>query len=768
MRQLRQTAYALLLAGALGVAALFPVLAQDAAPAAGVAPAGLVYSLDQFGPLGTAAQADAAVQKATEEMVARGGGVLIIPPEAPDNWQPTNLSQTQWRNPEPPAPAKSWGYSKGITILDYRGGTVKVYGPPLSPLVMSRTLSLPEGQSANHWDYHPMVQFDNSLIRGTTSYHDWIASPITAGKNQKIYVRTLRGLFPGIFVNTLGGGPVNRLYIQSLHWDEEKQMPYVIADVDTDVAEGALLSNKTHANVMRMDTYSHTENQTFDVMNVRHNYSQGDNYMFYAGFEYMGDVHSTAGDENGVLYAAFPLSLTNIFRGQVESFDAATAELKYKSARNAHTLGTGRPMINLNREKWITGGTALIVAPGSYWEIPTRTPDPVFEGRTYPTTVEEGALRMGGLIRLSADAPVTEEVVGRYFAVDEASEMVPSSAYSPGADGVRRWYMIHSVTVNPDGTKDLKIVRHWWGAKPAGSPTLYKPDNYTWDGHLRPLKYVIAPGANVYDVSRGVKDDGPYGGQYVSGALERIVLVAPGPHSGTPMDFAADDPVEQAIGPDPFKPIPFRSWMFENVPGPFPAPVFDIANHGQTTRHAVLTVAGGTGTVAGDAAQRAEARPAWENILVFNSACNDGIVFGGDTANSAITFSQPGGRPQPIKWLYDNQTREASLTVRPEDGTMRFEGGGMSLPGGVFNVGGISGSEVKAQNLRGVNVPVPEGARELTVTFPKPETDAEYAVFLEFTWLTNRALTKRTPEGFTVQFDTPPPAGASLCWMLVR
>lgn len=99
---------------------------------------------------------------------------------------------------------------------------------------------------------------------------------------------------------------------------------------------------------------------------------------------------------------------------------------------------------------------------------------------------------------------------------------------------------------------------------------------------------------------------------------------------------------------------------------------------------------------------------------------------------------------------------------------MRFEGGGMSLPGGVFNVGGISGSEVKAQNLRGVNVPVPEGARELTVTFPKPETDAEYAVFLEFTWLTNRALTKRTPEGFTVQFDTPPPAGASLCWMLVR
>ncbi len=748
---------------ALCALALGPVLAAEEPPA----PAGLVYLLDQFGPIGKPAEAEATLKKASEELIAKGGGVIIIPANAPENWTPTNLGQTAWREPPPPAPATRWGYTKGVTILDYRGGTVKVYEPQMSGMVMSRTLSLPEGQSANHWDYHPMVQFDNSVIRGTTSYHDWIVEPVKAGKNQRIYVRTLRGLFPGQFVNTLGGGPVNRLYIQSLHWDPERRLPYVIADVDTDVGQGALLSNKTHANVMRMDTYSHTENQTFDVMNVRHNYSQGDNYMYYAGFEYMGDVHSTAGDENGVLYAAFPISLTNIFRGEVESFNAATAELKYKSARNAHTLGTGRPMINLNKNKWITAGTVLIVRPGSYWEIPSQAKDPVFEGKTYPTTVEDGALRMGGLIRFSADAPITPDVVGRYFAVDETNEMVPSSAYSPEANGVRRWYMIDSVKINPDGTKEIKIVRHWWGAKPAGSPTLYRPENYTWDGHVKPLKYIIAPGANVYDVSRGVKDDGPYGGQYVSGALERIVLVAPGPHTGTPMDFAAGDPIEQAIGPDPFKPIPFRSWMFENVPGPFPAPVFDIANHGATTRHAVLTVAGGTGTLEGDA-KRAEGRPAWENIMVFNSACYDGIVFGGDTANAAITFAQPGNRPQPIKWLYDNQTREASLTVDTRDGTMRYEGGGMSLPGGAFNVGGISGTNVKAQNLRGVNVTVAEGAKEVQVKFPKAEADADYAVFLEFTWLTNRAITSRTKEGFTVQFETPAPAGASLCWMLVR
>ncbi|OPZ86644.1 MAG: hypothetical protein BWY76_00854 [bacterium ADurb.Bin429] len=588
-----------------------------------------------------------------------------------------------------------------------------------------------------------------------------------AGKDQRIYVNTLRGLFPGLFVNSLGGN-LNRLYIKSLGYDTERQQPYVIADIDADVSKGALLSNKTHANVLRMDTYSHTENQTFDVMLNRHNYSQGDNYLYYAGFNYMGDVHSTAGDENGVLYAAFPYSMSNHFRGTVEAFTAATAELKYKGATNAHTLGTGRPMINLNPAKWITGGSVLIVRPGDWYDIGPYVKNPVFEGKSYPTKViaDESTggrteLRMGGLIRFSADAPVTKDVVGRYFAVDEPNE------YVPGGARVRRWYHIHGFTANPDGTKTITITRHWWGAKPAGAPTLYRPENYSEDGHAQPLKYIIAPGANVYDVAQGVKDDGPWGGRYVSGALDRIVKVAPGPHSGTPLDFAANDPIEQAIGPDPFKPIPFRSWLFEQVPGAFPAPVFDIANHGATMRHAVMTVAGGGNSIEASA-KRADGNPPWNRIITINSASNEGIVFAGDTADAAIAFYQPNNRPQPIKWYYDGQTKTASLTVSPKDGAFRFEGGGVSLPGGLFNVGGLSGTETKARNLRGVNVPVPEGAKEFTVTFPKAEADDAYAVFLEFTWLTNRAITNRTEKGFTVQFETPPPANASLCWMLVR
>ncbi|MHB9130325.1 MAG: hypothetical protein ACYDBB_04425 [Armatimonadota bacterium] len=759
--KLRQTI--LLLVGMLfaGAAIAQGTVAPPPLPLTGM------YSLEQFGPIDTPAQAEAALKAASEALLAKGGGVLIIPKEAPANWNPVNISQGAWRKPEPPAPAKNWGYTGGITILDYRDGTMKAYLPQATGWQFNRTFLMPEGQSAGHWDYHPMLSFSNSIIRGTTSYHDWVSQDVKAGKDQRIYVRTLRGLFPGMFVNSLGGGPVNRLYIKSLGYDNEKKAPYVMADVDTDFTSSALLSNKTHANVLRADTYSHTENQTFDVMVMRHNYSQGDNYLFHAGFNYMGDVHSTAGDENGVLYAAFPISESNNFRGQVDTFNAQTGELKYKGAANAHTLGTGRPMINMNKQKWITGGSVIIVRPGSWWNIANYIKDPMFEGKTYPTKVVKDAtssgrteLRMGGLIRFSQDAPVTADVVGRYFAVDETNE------YVPGGNQVRRWYLIDSFMQNPDGTKEIKIIRHWWGAKAAGSPTLYRPENNTWDGHVKPLKYVIAPGANVFDVSRGVKDDGPWGGQYVGGALERIVKVAPGPQTATPMDFTTNDPIEQAVGPDPFKPIPFRSWLFENVPGAFPAPVLDIANHGQTTRNSVLTVAGGTGTLEGDE-KRADGRPAWENIITINSACYDGIVFNGDTANAAIIFRQ-GNRPQPIKWLYADGAKEATLTVATKDGTMRFEGGGFSLPGGVQNVAGLSATSTKAQNLRGIDVAIPAGVKEFTVKFPQPEADGAYAVFVELGWLTNRAITSRTKDGFTVQFEIAPAANATMSWLLVR
>ena len=680
----------------------------------------------------------------------------MIPTNAPAGWHPQNTSQETWREPAAPAPAVQWGIGAGVTLLDARDGTVKISVPELTGLGIERTFELPEGQSSGHWAMHPMLWMKNDIVRGSTSYREWLLEDVTAGRDRRFYVKTIRGVFPGEFLNTGDWGKISRLYVKSLGYDLEKKLPYFVADVEQDVHKTALIHNKTHVNVLRIDTASHTENQTFDVANWRHDYSQGDTYLYDGRFYYMSDVHSTSGDENGVIYAAFVHGEDNIFHGQVAEFETKSGALKFKAGQNVPTLGTGRPLINLNEKKWVTAGMVEIVRPATWWDLDAKNlKDPVYAGQTYPTRLVTNRftgiseLGMGGLIRFTAAAPISDAVVGRYFAVNETDEGVGGA--------VRRWYLIDSVQKNADGTTDMKIIRHWWGAKSAGAPTLFVPDNYSTDEHRQPLHYIIAPGANVYDVADALG----------SNACKQVVKVVPGPETGTGSDFAAGDAIEQAIGPDPFKPIPMRAWVFDKVPGAFPSPIFDVANNGDIQRAAVLSVHGGKGSLE-DSSTRPDHRPPWENILVVDSAAYNGIVFNGDIQNAALAFQQPHGRVQPIKWRYANGAKEASLTVSPEDGVMKFEGGGLAIPGGLINLKGLSGTALAAQNLRGIHVVVPAGSREFTVKLPKSEPDAAYAIFIEPNWLTGHAVTSQTDTGFTIAFETAAPTGAKLHWLLVR
>ncbi|HEY3415477.1 MAG TPA: hypothetical protein VGM23_01220, partial [Armatimonadota bacterium] len=669
-----------------------------------------VYSLDQYGPIDTPANANATLQKAGEAIIAAGGGVLIIPKSAPANWKPENVSQHTWRKPAPPAPAsQGWGNTPGVTIWDFRGGDTEVYVPQLTGFTFSRTLNLPAGEGVTHWNTNPVLRLENNNIAGSTSYRDWLTEDVQAGKDRRFYVRTVRGIFPGMFLNTSDGGKtLNRIYVKSLGYDKEKQAPYFVADIDTDLkTNNSLLHNKTNTPLLDMTTNRNNEDQTLDIQLVRHNYTQGDNYMFSGTMYYMGDGHSTAGDENEVIYNGHIRAETNIFRGKVAERNAAAQSMKFTGASNAQTLATGRPLINLNPAKWITGGTAIVVNPTRPGEENLGI-DAVYEGKTYPTKVIRDEqtgnqeLRMGGLIRFSKDAPITQEVVGRYFAVDMPNE------YVPGTSQVRRWYLIHHLTINPDGTKEIKIVRHWWGAKAWDAPNLYNPDNGTYDGHVRPLKYVIAPGTNVYDISRGARP----GWQNVSGVLERMLLVAPGPDDGTPFDFAPGDAIEQAIGPDPYNPVILRGWAFESVPGVFNTPMIDMQNWGSIARYSVLQVGGGPSSLK-DIDKRYDKKPAWENYMLFYSACGNGLVFNADVQDSAILFRQPNTRPQPISWLYADG-KKASLIVSPTDGSFQLQGNGAEINGGVSKVNGISGTETKARNLRGLNLKTPAGAKEMT------------------------------------------------------
>ena len=354
----------------------------------------------------------------------------------------------------------------------------------------------------------------------------------------------------------------------------------------------------------------------------------------------MSNVHSAAGDENGTCFGAFIRSLEDSFQGLVESVDNAALRLTFRpGARNVETLGNSRPLVNRHPAKAITAGKVLIV-PAECYTDPLDTGRSRYEGRSYPTRLVKNPrtgvseLSMGGLIRGDRDCPWTPDVVGRFFAVDERSERSPH--------GSLRWYQIRSFRQNSDGTKDIGILRYWWGAKTAGSPTLYRRDNYTWDGHDRPLAYVVAPGTYVNDVSQAIPG-GDRGGQ-------RTVGLAPHRDQGTRFDFAPGDAIEQAIGPDPFKPQAFRVWMWDNVPGAYPAAVIDLANHGAAARYSAITIGGGGASLA-EAAQRHEQRPAWDNVFVLNAAAGVGLNCNADFADAAILFQQPHAE-QPIKWRY--------------------------------------------------------------------------------------------------------------------
>ncbi len=744
------------------LAALYVVSLPEVNGDATPAPKGATRSLEEFGPLNTPEKAQAAYGAALDEM-KKTGGVLLVSGPAWKLLKDLPLQGLQ-RTPAAPAETKQWKTEGGVTVMVVGDQYSTIQVPPVAGLHLDRHLRLREGDSLPHWGTHPLLTLDNQVTYGSTSYLDWLQAPVSKGLDQRFYVATIRGLRPSMFINIHGGqgygGGVTRACIKSLGYDAEKQMSYIVADTSIDHKAGAILHNKSNTSLIHMLQTSNSDNQTYDVKVIRNQYSHGDAYVYYCDYNYMSNVHSAAGDENGNCYGAFIRSKEDNFRATVETVDWDKCQLKFAAAaRNVHTLGDSRPVVNLNPKKAISAGKVLIVPAECYME-PVDTGKCQFEGKSYPsklfvhpvTGVRQ--LRMGGLIHGDKDCGWTPEVVGRFFAVTAPEEKTPK--------GTLRWYLITSLAENKDGTKDIEIQRFWWGAKNAGSPTLYSPESYSWDGHLRPLDYVIAPGTYVNDVSRAIPG-GDRGGQ-------RILGLAPYRDQGTGFDFAAGDPVEQAIGPDPFKPEAFRVWMWEDVPGVYPSAVFDLSNNGAASRYSAMSIAGGGATME-DVGKRQEKKPAWDNAIVIKAAVGVGINCKADFSDAAILFHQP-TREQPIKWHYDKQEGQApkvaALTVSRATDELTFQGGGVRTGGPVTEVAGLSGDKTQARNLRGKNVPVDEKAEKFSIKFDHPEADGDYAVFIEQSWLTNRAVVEKGPNGFSVTFATAAPAGAKIDWMIVR
>jgi hypothetical protein len=351
--------------------------------------------------------------------------------------------------------------------------------------------------------------------------------------------------------------------------------------------------------------------------------------------------------------------------------------------------------------------------------------------------------------------------------VDDPSEYLDpandsGAGYTNGPQTrVYRWYEIQKLEERPDGTKRIYVERTRWNSVNGVAPKLYDFDNYTWSNHDRPLKYIIAPGAYVADISRAWTNSSYSEGQ-VSPDSPRTLKLAPGGDVGTRFDFEKGDPIIQAIGQDPWNPTGMRIRHHNYVPSTIEDSSIQAVNYGRVTVDSGLSIGGGSMELATDVKNSKDKNPLFLKGVEIGASTGVGVFFRGDVRDAAILFEQPHNRAQPLVWRVQGQTTH-SLVVDPQKGGFQFNGGGINL-----QRGGISGGDKAANNLRGISLPVPVQGKQLKVTFAKPEADADYAIIVQSTWMTLDAISEKTATGFTVNFGTEAPADAHIDWMLLR
>jgi hypothetical protein len=704
--------------------------------------------LGEFGDYSTLDKAQAALQRALREMADQDGGVLCIPRDAPDGFFPRNFHQKRLDGP-------------AVTVLDFRDGYERRFVPPSGTLSSSarRACHLIERDLAIDldWNGEDSTELIESRYRGgASSYEQELSQGVPAGGGEKkFYVPTLRGLFHGQRLKVTGVAhlfepPFEDITVDKLGVDATG--PFFTA-TDSTIAhpQAALVYNKNVVNGLTVGDVSNCDNQSSSVAVFRTTYGLGDSFVFTGILTYQGDIISAGGDEGGVGFAAEILHDLDCFWGLVESWDASKRELVYQAgATNPQKLGTSRPLINMREGLQVTDGKVLVVGPGYDYLRP-------------------GAPSLSQSLVVGRGVAWDRSLVGRFFAIDEPTEIYRAGEAGNGRD-VHRWWHITDVKPRADGMINLFVQRTTGLADRESGPTLFRFDNYSLSAtEERELSYVIRPGAWVSDVRRGVNGDevGSLGVARVENS--RVLVLAPQDNPAPTLDFRKDDPITNAVGPDPLLPVAFRARHHDNFPSATPVPSFVSQNAGRVQLGAGFAVIG-----AMDTADQKDGNPPFLVAFDVLSATEVALRVMGPVAadKGAIEFWQPNGNPHKIRWLVkDKHGHDAEMTFHadPLKAIFRLMGGPLDLGDmSTLRQSGLSATGTEAKNLRDIGVSVPATATTLKVFFPHEEDDTSYALFLQCSWPTRSVVTKRT-DGFDATFSDPAPAGGGLIdWLLVR
>ncbi|MHB9023946.1 MAG: hypothetical protein ACYC7E_07170 [Armatimonadota bacterium] len=765
----------------LGVLLLLCVTLCLCAPVLGAVPVHGEYNLADFGPVGTTTDAqNTLVNLAIPQIIAAGGGVLVVAPGVCSTWVVDY---------DPPSTAL-YPQTPTVTIIDRRLGYQELFTPAMGKRGLTWS-----GERVMHNIRTPidmtMGSFATKELRTniagvTASYLQAILNDpsVGPGNNLNVFVPTIRGLAVGMKVIITGvvggyGGNTDIPTIEALGWDAATQRSYVVVDLTYAHAKGVLLYDKHWISSMVMTANSQSDNQSATMTVKRNIYGEGDAFGISTSIKNMSNIMSAGGDEGGVGNIVDVYNELDPFHSTVSSINWTTNELVYATgAVRNHTLGTSRPIINMNAAKHITAGTVYIVPPGY----------------TDPTGIDTGTYANGAILGYNCNW--TSAVVGRFFAVDEPGEYLdpandPAAGYTAAPPRrIWRWWAITKLDPpRSDGSQRIYIERTSWWSYNDRVPNLWDFTNYSqpWRSPtpLYALHYKIAPGAYVADISRAWTDSEVSAG-YVYSTSPRTLKLAKSSDAGSPThDFAADDAIEQAIGQDPWNPTGMRVRHHNYLPTSIGDASFQGTNNGRVAVQYGLSIDGGTGSIAEIDTQK-DSKPKYLNAINIQATTKFGIYFGGDhlgtnvnypgngtgDAGAMIWFAQPHSRTQYTSWAWTGGW--TSLWVDPSTGHAYLKDSGNSRP--LHTPGlcldnhyvGISATTTPAKNLRGINRAVTQGATTYAVTFAVAEPDATYAVSVTPTWNTTVWVTNKATTGFTVNFGTAAPSGAKCDWIIIR
>ncbi len=608
-----------------------------------------VRGLAAFGDITSAEAAEKALEAGIAALMEKGGGVIVVPPGAPRGMRVRNTSQTD-RN------------GAGVTIVDLRRGFIDTHLPAMGKQQttawggqrIQRTINLVAQQSRIPFQgVYPAQSIQNYVVSGSSSYMASLTRPVAKGTDQRLYVDLIRGIYPGQYLTITSSQigyapPYDRIIVKSIGWDDEAKRNYFVADLDYDHPAGALAYNKHVVNGLQIEGNSNADNQTMEFQVIRRVYGVGDSFGVSSMMKYMSDIFSGFGDEGACIINAESVGELDSFHSTVESVDWTRDAIVYAPGRTMpHTLSSSRPLINMNREKWITRGQVYVVSPSGTWR-----------GKRYPGRIGGPANvfnYQGGAIVGTPDCKWTRAIIGRFFALTDSTEVLSrddgstAGGYAKLPDRpVFRWYRVMELEETEDGSQRIRILRVRWSAVAAGAPKLFRDDNYSQDGRARPLHYAIAPGAWVYDISRGWADTLNTGG-HVNADHPRTIRVVPHADRGTPADFEPGDAIEQAVGPDPWHPVPVRVRQFDQMPTTMDGASIQILQMGRVQVPSAISVSGITRALE-DVERRKDRKPAFDTLIRFASVAKIGIRFESEVQEAALLFDQPRGRPQPILW----------------------------------------------------------------------------------------------------------------------